>query len=132
MMTVLGQTGNPTQHPKLGSLQEGDGQKTVNVQFMDNAGLTSTNNYTLTLLTPQPTVAPRRLPAQLLPHCLPNLNLPHLFQHPILQLLHTPNPTQITEPKTIPEAPEWILILIVLSTLMLALLFKKNRKSTLI
>jgi hypothetical protein len=117
---------------KIWDLQDGDGQKTINVQFMDNAGLTSTSNYTLTLLTPHqgltPTPTSSPTPASLSIQSESSSPTPT----PIPTASPTPNPTQITEPKTIPEAPEWILILIVLSTLMLALLFRKNRKSTII
>jgi hypothetical protein len=117
---------------KTWDLQEGDGQKTINAKFMDNAGLTSTNNYTLTLLTPQQTVTPTPTPSP----------TPTTSSTPYISSLPTPtpNPTasptpnsiQITEPETIPEVTEWILVLIVLSTLMLALLFRKNCQPSMI
>jgi hypothetical protein len=121
---------------KTWDLKEGDGQKTINVQFIDNAGLTSTNNYTLTLLTPQQTLTPTPVPTSTPTPLSTQPESPSPIPSPTPTstpaATPTPNPTQITEPKTIPEAPEWILILVVLSTLMLALLFRKNRKSTLI
>ena len=117
---------------KTWDLQEGDGQETINVQFMDNAGLTSTSNYTLTLLTPQQTVTPTPTPNPTLTPLSTQSEYPSPIPTPNPTTSPTPNPTQITEPKTIPEAPEWILILIVLSTLILTLLFRKNRKSALI
>jgi hypothetical protein len=122
----------PYSASKTWGLQEGDGQKTINVQFMDNAGSTSTSNYTLTLLTPQQTVDPTPTPSPTLTPLSTQSESSSPIPTPNPTASPTPNPTQITEPKTIPEAPEWILILIVLSTLMLALLFRKNRKSAII
>ena len=118
----------PYSTSKTWSLQEGDGQKTINVQFMDNADLTSTSNYTLTLLTPQQTGDPTPTPSPTLTPLSAQSESPSPISTPNPTASPTPNPTQVTEPKTIPEAPEWILILIVLSILMLALLFRKKPK----
>ncbi len=49
---------------KTWSLPSGDGQKTVYVQFIDNAGLTSTRSCTITLDTPKPTPTQTTQPTQ--------------------------------------------------------------------
>ena len=57
----------PYQTTKTWTLQEGEGLKTVSVQFSDNAGLTSTYSYTLTLENPQlPVSTPTQIPTQIL------------------------------------------------------------------
>ena len=48
----------PYASSKTWTLQGGNGQKTVYVQLMNNAGLTSTFNYTLSLEIAQPTATP--------------------------------------------------------------------------
>jgi hypothetical protein len=113
---------------KTWNLQEGDGQKTVFVQFMDDAGLSSTYSYKLTLETPQSmtiltqTSAPTQVPtptASLSPKPSPTPN-------PIAS--STPIETQTPAPTSLPEAPEWVLILIAISTLLLVLLFRRKIK----
>jgi hypothetical protein len=122
-------TWEPYSASKTWVVQGGDGQKTVSVQFMDNAGLTSTNSYSLTLQTPQSTVAPTATPSQTpAPSPIPTES-PSSTPTPTPTASPSPSPKQIIEPATIPEAPEWILILIALSTLMLALYFKKGKNN---
>jgi hypothetical protein len=123
----------PYSTSKIWDLDERDGQKTINVEFIDNAGLTSTSNCTLTLLTPQhavtsPTSNPTPTPS-LIQFTNP-LTTPTPNSTAFPTLSPSPNPTQITEPETIIEDLGWILILIVLLIPMLVLLFRKNRKST--
>ncbi len=108
-------------------LQDGDGQKTIDVQFMDYAGLTSTYNYTITLQTPQQIVTPTSTasPTPILSPYPTEFPSPSPIINPTAS--PSPQPTEITKPAIIPEAPEWILILIILSTLFLVLFFRKRK-----
>jgi cell division septation protein DedD len=115
---------------KTWNIQGGDGQKTVFVQFMDDSGLLSTYSYKLTLETPQSTAmqtqasTPTQVPA---PSSSPSLSpspTPDNTASP------TPTETQNSSPKSLPEASEWIPILIALSTLVLALLFRRKQKQS--
>ena len=96
---------------KAWNLLNGNGQKTVTVQYMDNAGLTSlTYSCSVTLQTPQPTLSPTIKPA----------------------ITDSPSPTPTPLPTATPQAPElnieMVLVLLAASTLMLALIFKRSRK----
>jgi len=89
---------------KSWTLTSGDGQKTVYVQYIDNAGLTSQYSYAITLQTPStptPTVS-------------------------------TPTPTSSPTPTANPPIPELnlqiVLVLLAVSTLMLTLVVKKLKK----
>jgi hypothetical protein len=122
-------TWEPYDTSKTWVVQGGDGQKTVSVQFMDNAGLTSTCNFTLTLQTPHPTAAPTATPSQTpTPSPTPTTS-PSTIPTPTPTASPSPSPTQIIEPAIIPEAPVWVLILIATLTLMLALYFKKGKNN---
>ena len=119
---------------KTWTLQSGDGQKTVTAQFMDNAGLTSSASYTLTLETPQPTAAPTTAPT----------NAPAPTTNPTVQpfaaqtesTTPSPTPADTTTPKpadptqtaapSVPEVPSWILLVFVFSTLMMAAIIRKK------
>jgi len=94
---------------KTWTLTAGDGQKTVYVQYVDNAGLTSQYSCSITLqtpATPTPTVSPTQPPTQ------------------------TTSPTGT--PKPTPPIPELeisvVLVMLALLTLPLAALFKTRRK----
>lgn len=93
----------PYQATKTWTLLSGDGLKTVSVQFNNNAGLTSTYSYTLTLETPQPTAIPTPiLPLEPTPTPIstPSLN-------PTDIPIPTPEdtPTQTLSPATTIENP---------------------------
>jgi hypothetical protein len=103
---------------KTWALQSGDGQKTVTTQFMDNAGLTSTSSYEITLVTPQPTAIATSSPAP--------TTSPTLRPTPVPTISPLPMDPQTATP-SVPEASGWVLIVFVLCTLMLVLLLKKRR-----
>ncbi len=98
---------------KTWTLQSGDGQKTVTVQFMDNAGLTSTYSYTLTLQTPQP--SPTATPT------------PTPSPTPAPTPTASPSPTPSIEP-LVPEIPAIAAILIVLTASILVTALTRRRK----
>ena len=121
---------------KTWNLLGGDGQKTVFVQFINDAGLSSTYSYKLTLETLQSTIIPTQTPTPTQvpaptasPSSSPTLTtIPTLNPTPKSDASSTPTETQTPTSTSIPEAPEWVLILIVLSTLMLVLFFRKKIK----
>ncbi len=98
---------------KAWTLQEGTGVKTVTVQYMNNAGLTSTYSCTVTLATsnPQATSSPTATPT--------TKNA-------------SPSNSPTTQPSATPQIPELnlqaVLIVLAASTLMLALVWKRRRK----
>jgi hypothetical protein len=115
-------TWEPYATSKIWTLQDGDGVKTVSVQYMDNAGLTSsTYNSSVTLQTlvasPGAIVAPSVTPA--------------VTAAPTASPAPTNSPT--AQPSAIPQTPELnfqmvLILLLAASTLMLPVLFKKKRK----
>ena len=110
---------------KTWSLTSGNGQKTVEVQFMDNAGLTSTYSYVVALQTLQPTPAPTTAPTMAPTHSPAPTATPSPAQTE--SATPTENP-QTTAPTPLPETTTWALILIALSTLMLAVCYRKKLK----
>ena len=110
-------------------LQSGDDQKTVTVQFMDNAGLSSTYSYILNPKTPQPTTTLTPTPSPAPTALLSQTRSPDPNPTSTPTASPTPTNSQIPTSMTVPEAPEEVLILIILSTLMLALLFRKKEKT---
>jgi hypothetical protein len=102
-------------------LTEGNGLKTVNVQFMDSAGLISpvyscTINLAMPTPTPHPTVSQTTKPAIIIsPTIAPSLD-------------PTNSPTiQPTPISTVPESNiETVIVLLCTCTLMLALIYKRN------
>jgi hypothetical protein len=84
----------PYQTSKTWALLDGDGLKTVSVQFSDNAGLTSTYSYTLKLETSLSTTT-------LIPTSSPN---PDLTSLPTMPLATIPNQNPIATPELIPTA----------------------------
>ncbi len=71
---------------KIWTLQGGDGIKTVTVQYIDNAGVTSTYGAQVILDAPDPTPTPSPTPA------------------PTTKPTTTPTPTQTPQPTTTPQA----------------------------
>ena len=84
----------PYQTSKTWSLLDGDGLKTVSVQFIDNAGLTSTYNLTLKLETSLSTTT-------LTPTSSPN---PDFTSSPTLPLATIPTQIPTATPELIPTA----------------------------
>jgi hypothetical protein len=140
----------PFASSKTWTLQDGDGQKTVSVQFMDNAGLTSTYSYTLTLETQPPTattiptwsitMAPTPIPVTtpdlrstttpppdsiLLPSIGPTTS-PSSSPKPNPTSAPSPSDTQAPIHPQLPEVTVWGLMAFVLSTITLTVLFKKK------
>lgn len=113
---------------KTWNLLGGNDQKTVFVQFMDDAGLSSTYSYKLTLETPQSTTIPTQAPTPTQVSAPTASPSPTSSPTPNPTASPTPTETQTPAPTSIPEAPEWVLMLIALSTLMLALLFRRKIK----
>jgi hypothetical protein len=110
---------------KTWTLQDGDGVKTVSVQYIDNAGLiSSTYSCTVTLQTPQPSPSPL---ASSDPTPTPT---------PTTTPTQTPSPSPspsnspTTQPSATPQVPELniqiVLILLAASTLTLTVLFKRK------
>jgi hypothetical protein len=118
-------TWEPYATSKTWTLQNGDGTKTVNVQYMDAAGLTSsTYSCIVNLETPKPTPSPTLTPtikpaATASPSPTPTTSL-------------SPSNSPTVQPSATPQAPElnieMVLVLLAASTLMLALIFKRSRK----
>lgn len=108
-----------------------EGTKTITVQYIDNAGLISSNfSCTVTLqtdvVTPNPTVSSTSKPADtVITSPSPN---PSPSTSPTAEPTTQPAPTS----QATPQAPElnlqMILILLAASTLMLPLIFKEKRK----
>ncbi len=134
----------PYSSSKTWTLQGGDGQKTVFVQFMNNAGLTSTFNYTLTLEALQPTATqtptsissptPTQTPT---PSPSPEPTNPTLSPATTISPFSAPSsppssptPTSLpyTNPSAIPENLEAVMILIMLAVLFLVVVLIKKRK----
>ena len=107
------------------TLQSGDGIKSIFVQFMDNAGLISTYNCTITLETSTTSMSPLTSTASTTP--IPTQTP---TQAPTPSSLNTSTPTP--EPSVTPQVPELnmqiILVLLIVSTLLLALISKRKRK----
>jgi len=107
------------------TLQSGDGIKNIFVQFMDNAGLISTYNCTVTLETATNSMSPLTSTTSVTPT-------------PTQTPTQTPTPSPLNaltptpEPSLTPQVPELnmqiILIILIVSTLLLALIFRRNRK----
>lgn len=152
----------PYQTSKTWALLDGEGLKTVSVQFIDNAGLTSTYNLTLKLetslstttltptsspnpdLTSSPTMPLATIPTQIptaTPELIPtatasptSISPPSLLSgSPIPST--TPDSTSVispnnaqTSPPSLPEVPQWTLIILILASLGSVLLFRKYSK----
>ena len=119
-------TWEPYTTSKTWSLSSGDGTKTVNVQYMDTAGLTSsTYSCIVNLATPTPTPNPTTSPT-IKPAATASPSTPT----PTPSLSPTNSPT--IQPSPTPQIPEvnieMLLILLAASTLVLALIFKRSRK----
>lgn len=104
---------------KTWSLQEGGGTKIISVQYMDNAGLTSSPySCTVTLQTPKASPSPT-LSATI---------------EPAATVSPSPktSPSTTVQPSATPQMPElniqMVLVLLAVSTLMIALIFKRKRK----
>ena len=106
-------------------LEGGDGIKSIFVQFMDNAGLISTYSCTVTLETSTPSLSPLVSTAS---------TTPNPTQTPTQTPTPSPLniPTHTPEPSVTPQVPELnmqiIIMLLIVSTLLLALISKRNRK----
>ena len=113
---------------KTWTLSNGDGTKTVNVQYMDTAGLTSTYNTMVNLVTLAPTPSPT----------ISSNIIPAATSNPTIKPTQTPTPSlspttsPVVQPSATPQIPELnietVLVLPAASTLVLALIFKKKRK----
>jgi subtilase family serine protease len=116
---------------KTWGLIGGDGQKTVFVQFINDAGLSSTYSCNLILETPQTTVTPTQTPTPTeVPASISSpspTSLPTLIPTPNTTTSLTPTETQTPTLTSVPEFSEWVLILIALSSLILILLFKRKK-----
>ena len=101
---------------KTWNLQGSDGQKTVYVQYVDNAGLTSQYSFAITLETIQPTPSPSPTPT------------------PTPSPTPTSPPTQTSTPTPTPTPPipelniQTILVMLAVSTLPFAVIYKRKRK----
>ncbi len=106
-------------------LTDGDGSKTVNVQFMDAAGLSSSiYSCTVTLetstLTPNPTVSPTKKPST----TASSTNAPTLSFDPTASPTIQPTPTP-----TVPESNiEMVLIVLGICPLILTLIYKRKHE----
>ena len=118
-------TWEPYNTSKTWILSNGDGLKTVNIQYMDNAGLTSIKysaivNLVTTNATPSPTLSPASIPDP--------TNSPSPTTTPSL----TPNYSPTVAPSVTPQVPELNIellpIIIAASTITLGLLFKRKRE----
>jgi hypothetical protein len=102
---------------KTWTLQESAGVKTVTVQYMDSAGLTSMYSCTVTLATSNPSPNPQATSS---PTATP------------MTQTALPSDSPTTQPSATPQIPELnlqaVLILITVSTLMLMLVWKRRRK----
>jgi hypothetical protein len=122
----------PYASSKTWTLQGGDGQKTVSVQFRDNAGLTSPYSCIVTLETPQPsptatpTPTPSPTPSQT-PSPTPTASP---SPTPTSTPTSSPDPRNLphTDPSVMLETPEIIMILIVLVALVLVVALVRRRK----
>jgi hypothetical protein len=133
-------TWEPYATVKTWNLTAGDGQKTVTVKFLDNAGLTSTTSYTITLQTPQPsptstptptsspTITPTIAPTPTtIPTTQPTLTP---TQTPTKTQTPTPTQTNVPTPTPIPEIPQVTMLLAVLVIFaLMAVYIKKKNKS---
>jgi hypothetical protein len=113
----------PSSTSKTWILPSGDGQKTVFVQFMNNAGLASTSSYTLTLQTPQPTVAPFSTTSPTATHSSTPTPTPTSAPTPTA----SPSPTTSPTP-SVPEIPMIAAILVILVITILAVTLTRRRK----
>ena len=113
----------PYSTSKTWILPSDDGQKTVFVQFMDNAGLTSTYSTTLTLQTPQPTVAPLSTTSPTATPPLTPTPSPTPTPTPTAPLSPTPSPTL-----SVPEIPTIAAILSMLVVFILVVALTRKRK----
>jgi hypothetical protein len=107
---------------KTWTLQDGDGQKTVTVQYMDNAGLISSYNCTIILSNPQSS-----------PNASPSATTsPSSTQTPSASPTPsaTPSESQSSEPSATPAVPElsiqMILVLLATATISLAVAYKSK------
>ena len=110
-------------------LPSGDGQKTVYVQFIDNAGLTSTYSCTITLDTPEPT------PTQ-------TTQIPTQTPNPTPSTTTTPTPSKMAiqsstpPPYNIETAGIWarpeiaVLLAVVFVVAIAVLLWKRKKQKT--
>ncbi len=147
----------PYQTTKTWTLLDGEGLKTVFVQFNNNAGLTSTYNCNLTIemalpsATPNPTNIPVATPAvipsetpettnspistlspTLAPHQSPILTTsPDQSSAPTLNpdLTNDILPNNSQTPPALPEIPLWTLTIFVLLALLIAPVIKKKTKT---
>ena len=108
----------------------GDGQKIVSVQYIDNAGLTSTYNVSITLLTVQPAVMAISTPTATYSP-IPTLS-PSPTPSPSLTTTETPTSTPLpsVDPAIVPENPQITIILVTLVAItLMALLARKREQS---
>ena len=137
---------------KTWNLQGADGQKTVIVQFKDNAGLVSPNSCIVTLQSLQPmssptptstetpSFTPTETPLPTSPTQIPpptqtgypkSSPEPTNILEPTLSPLQTINPSpddsQTSEPPAVPEIPTFIFIAIALSILTIAIIQVKKK-----
>ncbi len=109
----------------------GEGLKTVYFQVIDNAGLTSNFNASI-LLNSQPLLVSQTISPSTTanPSPTPSQSPTQTFT-PNLPQVSTPSETPSLKPSSIPQAPEFtfemIIVLLVLTTLSLAAVFKRKR-----
>jgi hypothetical protein len=142
----------PYASSKTWTLQAGNGQKTVYVQLMNNAGLTSTFNYTLNLEIAQPTATPTpttqispnssiSLTSSSTPTPTPMTSPTPATNTPPPTSLSPPSPTPTSMPTSstnpnplpknssaMPEIMDLIIILIVFAVFVLIFVFIRRRK----
>jgi hypothetical protein len=109
---------------------DGDGQKTVSVQYIDNAGLTSTYSVRVTLLTVQTAVMAISTPAATYSPT-PTLS-PSSTASPSPTATETPTsiPLPSADPLIVPEIPQITIILVILVAItLMALLARKREQS---
>ena len=109
-------------------LQGGDGPKTVSVQYIDTAGLTSTSSVNVTLETTQPASMSTFISATS-PSPTPTLTpspTPSPLPAPTETPITTPSPSP--DPKIVPENPQITIILVVLVAITVIVLLTRKHK----
>jgi hypothetical protein len=118
-------TWEPYNTSKTWILSNGDGPKTVNIQYMDNAGLTSMKySIVVNLITPNTTLSPTQSPT--------SKPAPTNSPSPTPTPSPTPSESPTATPFATPQVPELniavLFIVIVASTLGLGLVFRRKSK----